>query len=198
MENSMAWETDGRDKKLPAEVGRLPKRSAQSECMSLEEIVSLYRGRVARLAYRLLGWDTEAEDVVQDVFVSVLRNLKKFRGRSSLWTWLARITVNRCHNLRRRRLVRGGFVGGGLRRGRWGPRDRAARVAPGAPAEQIRRAVRSLPPRLRDVTVLRYLEEMSIDDIAEAVGASPNTVRVRLHRARRLLRRKLAGLIKEK
>ncbi len=195
MDNSMVWETNGQDNEPPAVAGRLPDRSVQGDCPDLDQIVSLYRTRIARLAYRLLGWDAEAEDVVQDVFVSVLKNLKNFRGRSSLWTWLARITVNRCHNLRRRREVRKRLLPWVGRRLAHADRDTAERAEDRETFEQVRQAALSLPAKLRDVTVLRYLEEMSIDEVAEVLGASANTVRVRLHRARELLRRKLASLM---
>lgn len=165
---------------------------------SFDRVVEAYRGRVARLAYRLLGWDAEAEDVVQDVFLAALTAAKGFRGESSPWTWLAAITVNRCRSLRRKRLVRAAlFAAFGERKAR----EAAGRRPDGPEAEtleRVTRAVRALPQKLREAAVLRYLEEMSIDEAARVLKISPNAVEVRLHRARERLRRSLAALVEER
>ena len=68
---------------------------------AFERIVAEHHPRVAGLAYRLLGWADEVDDVVQDVFLKALRNLTGFEGRSRLSTWLTRITVNTCRTHRR-------------------------------------------------------------------------------------------------
>jgi len=188
----------GRSNGLPTEEEQLLLRFAQDERAGFDEIVALYRGRVACLAYRLTGWDGEAEDVVQDVFLAALKNLKSFRGQSSLWTWLTRITVNKCHNLRRRRLLGLTLLPRLLRRCPHGARDPAGGAEDRETFDHIRRTVRALPAKLREVVVLRYLEEMPIEQVAEAVGASPQAVSVRLHRARGLLRERLSDLLGER
>jgi len=196
-QESRTSELDGR-KSAPSSADReLLGRVASKDPPAFAEIVSLYRDRVARLAYRLLGWDEQVEDVVQDVFLAAFRNLKGFRGQGSLWSWLAAITVNRCRSLRRRRLLRLKFLSR-LRR-------QASSATPGPTdsttdretLSEVRSAVRALPARLREVTVLRYLEEMPIDEIARVVRISRNAVDGRLHRARARLRERLAGLIEE-
>jgi len=63
---------------------------------AFEQLVGAYQDHVARTAYRLMGWSGETQDVVQEVFLAALKNLGRFRGRSSLSTWLTAITVNEC------------------------------------------------------------------------------------------------------
>src|SRR4051812_9661069 len=90
-----------------AEAGEsaLARRFASGDQEALEEVIALYRVRVARLAHRLLGWGGDPEDVVQEVFLTALRKAKDFRGRASLWTWLATITLNRCRRQLQRRAL---------------------------------------------------------------------------------------------
>ena len=83
----------------------LGARLRDGEPGAFESLVSLYQGRIARLAYRLLGWSGDVDDVVQEVFLAALRNAGSFRGEASLWTWLTRITLNRCRTHQRRRLM---------------------------------------------------------------------------------------------
>src|SRR5947209_2107430 len=88
-----------------ADESALAQRLAGGDPEAFEDIVALYRARVARLAHRLLGWGGDPEDVVQEVFLAALRKAKGFRGQASLWTWLATITVNRCRRQLRRQTL---------------------------------------------------------------------------------------------
>jgi RNA polymerase sigma-70 factor (ECF subfamily) len=153
---------------------------------SFEEVVAAYQARLTRLAYRLLGWQTpDVEDVVQEVFLSALVHRSRFRGEASLVTWLTAITVNRCRSAQRRRKLRSLLFG----------RERGAdEVAADVPAwtrsvaretsSRVREAVQSLPPRDREVIVLRYFEQLTASEIAGVTRQSTNAVDVRLHRAR--------------
>src|SRR4051812_33447508 len=85
----------------------LAARFARGDAGAFEAVVALHQPRVARLAHRLLGWAGDCDDVVQDVFLTALGSARSFRGQSSLATWLATITLNRCRrHLRRRTLFR--------------------------------------------------------------------------------------------
>jgi RNA polymerase sigma-70 factor, ECF subfamily len=181
----------------------LVERFARGESAAFDLIVRKYRSHVAGLAYRLLGWPDDVDDVAQEVFLAALRGLSSFRGHASLATWLTRITINKCRSHRRRRL---------LSLGRWLTARRghngSAPNAPQAPPadrptieherfERVRRAIDRLPRRYREAVVLRYLEQMSVEEAGEALSARPATVQVWLHRARNLLRDSLADLMKE-
>jgi len=174
------------------------QRAARGDRAAFADIVAAHQARVARLAWRLLGWSHDIEDVVQDVFVAALEHLPGFRGDSSLATWLTTIAVNKCRSARRRRILRQGFLS--LAAGR--SRRHEGRAADSAAMrrerhDQVRRAVRRLPGRLREVVVLRYLEEMSIEQVAEILSLSPGAVGMRLHRARRRLAAELSDRIGE-
>jgi len=83
-------------KPLPeAEDRALAARLARAEPAAFDEVVERYGPRVLGLAARLLGWTRGAEDIAQDVFLQLLARPGQFRGRSRLWTYLARLTINR-------------------------------------------------------------------------------------------------------
>ena len=166
----------------------LAARLRDGEPGAFELLVSLYQGRIARLAYRLLGWSGDVDDVVQDVFLAALRNAGSFRAEASLWTWLTRITLNRCRTHQRRRLIRQRLrqVLSRRRPCASGPADAGAICDEVAGA--VRAAVAALPARDREVIVLFYLEQQSAPQIAVLLGTSANGVELRLHRARAKLR----------
>ena len=178
-------------------VGNPPKtmRLAPRASPAFEELVAAHADRINRLCYRLLGWRCDVEDVVQDVFLAALRALPEFRGQSDAATWLTRIAINTCRTHGRKRLRLRLFGGspvepelsaGSVAEGPLLARERSARV---------RRAVRKLSAKYREVVVLRYLEELSPTEIGGVLGLSRNAVDVRLNRARERMRRELADFV---
>lgn len=190
-------------------LGIAPERDLVASCRSgdpeaFAQLVRLHEGMVVSLAARLLGEVEEARDVAQEVFLQVYRRLDAFEGRSSLRTWIYRITVNKCHNRRRFWHRR--------RRDRERPIDEAsglalvdARHGPSPFEEACRRerarkvqaALLELGFEHRTVLVLRDVEGLSCDEVAAALGVPAGTIKSRLSRAREALRRRLAGLIEE-
>jgi len=158
--------------------------------------------RLYRLARSILRDDAEAEDVVQEAYVRAFTHLSEFRGEARLSTWLTRITLNEAlGRLRRRRPVVGlEFMETVNDPGR--PRvsyDPSARRDTDPETEAARseirrlleRAIDELPEPFRVVFALREIEQMSVEETASQLGVRPETVRTRLHRARRLLRKAL-------
>jgi RNA polymerase sigma-70 factor (ECF subfamily) len=136
---------------------------------------------VYSVARYLIGDDDLAADAVQEVFLKLLRNIHRFHGRSRWTTWLYRVVHNTVHDLRRRRRPEL-------------PLSEAAgtpAAEPGAPArvvrresaERVRRAVERLSPKLREVVLLRYVADLSYEEISGALRISRGTVASRLHRA---------------
>jgi len=174
----------------------LVERFRRGDDSAFERIVESHSAAIAALANRVLGWPRDVEDIVQDVFVAAFVGLKKFRGDCHLRTWLFTITINRCRSYRYRGVLR-------LRRTTLEDIDPA--LACGRNTEdavmaeenfaRVRRAVRALPAKYREVVVLRYLQELETNEICEILGISGNTMQVRLNRARKRLREDLAQLI---
>ncbi len=158
-------------------------------------LVEAHRDRVFTLAMHLTRSETAAAEIVQQVFVKVFRALPKFRGEARFETWLHRIAVNCCRDemRRARRHVpwEDGFSG---------------IVAESAPEQELSdrqerdrvwEAVARLPGRLRVPVVLRYVEELSYEEIGRVLGLRAGTVASRLNRARAELARALAPLRRE-
>jgi RNA polymerase sigma-70 factor (ECF subfamily) len=156
--------------------------------------------RLFRVARSVLGDEIEAEDALQDAYVRAFIGIARFRGEADIMTWLTRIVLNEARSRLRRRRPSGtldevetaqretgeiilfpGALGAG-------PESDAARSQI---RDLIEQAVDELPPAFRVVFIMRDIEECSIEETAAGLGLKPETVKTRLHRARRLLRQSL-------
>jgi RNA polymerase sigma-70 factor (ECF subfamily) len=166
---------------------------------AFETLVRTHGARLLNIARRLLSNESDAQDALQEAFVSAFRSIDRFEGQARLSTWLHRIVVNAAlMKLRKQRRLREESLDGLLPRysDDGHPLDApvAWRDAPDDPIEreQTRRLVRDsidrLPDGHRTVLLLRDIEEMSTKEAAELLGITPNAVKVRLHRARQALR----------
>ncbi len=149
-----------------------------------------YRDRVYSIAYRVVGTNADAMDVVQDAFSLLFRKLGSFRFDSLFSTWLFRLVVNCAIDRRRHDRSRGFGRGGTLAPL---PQDLDAddpdapspfeRAASGELEAHIHKSLQKLSPKLRAILVLRYLEHMSYEELAETLKLSMGTVKSRLARA---------------
>jgi RNA polymerase sigma-70 factor, ECF subfamily len=170
---------------------RLVGRVRSGDPRAFEELVTVYQHRIFAVAQRMLGNVAEAEEIAQDVFLRVHRSIAEFRGEARLSTWLYAITSRLCLNRLTssdRRLRRDDP--GALDRAA-GDGDAAALVERSEVEAALRDAISNLPEERRIVVVLRDLEGLSYEEIAEVLALEPGTVRSRLHRARMDLKAKL-------
>ena len=154
--------------------------------------------RLFRVARAVLNDEAEAEDVVQEAYVHAYEKLQSFRGDASLLTWLTRIVLNEAWGrLRRRRptvdLERVEAVQSDASRvlafpSKFGSEDPAAAAARAQIRKVVEHAIEQLPEAFRLVFIMREIEECSVGETALALGLRTETVKTRLHRARRLLR----------
>jgi RNA polymerase sigma-70 factor (ECF subfamily) len=173
----------------------LMARLVGGEAKAFDQLVALYQQRVARLAYRLLGRASDVDDVVQEVFLVVLRKCGRFRNDCSIWTWLTTITLNQCRSRQRRLSLFRGIRRRLTPKESESPADRHA--IQDETYRRVRAAVDGLPSRDREVIVLHYLEGHQTAQIAKMLGAAVNTIEVRLHRARQKLKGVLADIALE-
>jgi RNA polymerase sigma-70 factor, ECF subfamily len=178
---------------------RFLERLRSGDELAYEELVRTHTGRLLATARHFLPRNEDAQDAVQEAFVSVFRSVGSFRGGSRLSTWLHRIVVNAC-------LMK---IRGASRRPEapiddYLPRfdetgHHAAPIEDWAicpekallsheTRERVRAAIETLPPSYRTVLVLRDIEELSTEETAEALSLTRTAVKVRLHRARLALR----------
>ena len=173
-----------------------------------EVLVDHYQQPVYNLAYRLMDDSGDANDVVQEVFLKVFRNIGSFRGQSSLKTWIYRIAVNEAHNYRRwfsRRRKK--EVGLETEEGATGrcygdllpdpgksPFDMAFQAESRSLAEE---ALSQMKPVFREAVILRDIEDLSYEEIADILNISIGTVKSRILRGREALRKKLQARLEQ-
>lgn len=182
--------------------GSLVEQCLRGDTLAFARLVALHEAMVVNLALRLLGDREDARDLAQDVFLQVYRTLGRFEGRSSLKTWIYRITVNQCRNRQRwwRRRRRERSLP--LESLRHADEARLAQPDGAAPfrelerrevARRVQRALLTISFEHRSVLVLREVEGLSCEEIAATLGLPEGTVKSRLARARDGLRRALTA-----
>lgn len=178
----------------------LASRAQAHDADAFRTIVQMHNQKLYRLARSIVRNDSEAEDIVQEAYVTAFAHLASFRGEASLATWLSRIAINEAL--------------GRLRR-----KNRAAQVIASEPASDahiipfpltasssddperrmaqrqilklVEQATDALPDAYRTVFVARVIEGLSIEETADLLGVKPQTVKTRLHRARELVRKQI-------
>ena len=183
------------------------ERVLQGDKEAFREIVLRYQTRIYNMTYRFLGNREEAEDLSQEIFLSIYRNLKNFRHESKFSTWVYRIVQNHCINrsayLKRRHVSEHDSLTRHEPEGRGNELAERALADPTESPEgnlqrrEVERIVQQGISRLqedfRQILILRDLEGRSYDEIAEILGISLGTVKSRIHRARMSLKAQLDG-----
>jgi RNA polymerase sigma-70 factor (ECF subfamily) len=199
-----------RPKDISDHSSRVPQTQEGGSVPSFEEIYAEYAERTLNLLYRFTSREQVARDLLQDVFVKVYENMESFEKRSQIYTWIYRIAVNHAINhvrrerrtlwfnlldesvgelLKREKVEMSGIGGGDVLR----PDEILER----SEADQfVQRAVDSLPVKYRIPFVLFKDEHLSYNEIADVLEISLSAVESRIHRARKMLMKKLAPVLK--
>jgi RNA polymerase sigma-70 factor (ECF subfamily) len=176
----------------------LVRRSLARDELAFRAIMLRHNRRLYRIARGIIRSDIDAEDVVQEAYIKAFRHFAEFRGDSSLATWLSRITINEALQALRRKWSKSETQIGE-------PRHQAQIITFPSTAvddpektmaqrqilQLVERATDNLPENFRLVFITRVVEEMSVEETAEILGIPPETVKTRLHRARKLVREQL-------
>ena len=186
----------------------LVARCKGNDLTAFDEIVERYQHKIYGYVKRLVGNETDAEDITQEVFLKALNSLHRFREESSLQTWLFRIATNLCRDAHRRRQREKGWLSlwrqadeqseteeGGIvdpPDDRFNPEKLLLREELGA---MLSKAMEQLPLAMREVLILHDVEQMPYEEIAQALGVLLGTVKSRLFHARARLRESLANYV---
>lgn len=174
--------------------------AGQTESFGL--LVERYQHRLYHALVHVLGSSADAQDVVQDAFVHALEKLKTFRGQSAFYSWLFRIALNAAVSARRKTRRMSASVEASRERAGTEPLDQRPSAQPSHALDVsdrqrlVRRALEELPEEFRTVLVLKEMDGLPYEQIAEICDCPVGTVRSRLHRARLELRGKLTVLLR--
>jgi len=166
--------------------------SAEGDMDAFEALIRRHQEHALQVAYRFLGDQSEAEDLVQQTFLKILEHASSYRRTARFRTYLDRVLANACIDYRRKRRpepsdslppVEESALGPG------GALEREQRV------ELVRRAIRNLPARQRMALVLHHYEGLSYMEVAAALDCSRRAIESLLVRAKRALREELKGLV---
>ena len=145
-----------------------------------QRVYETYANMLYRLSLSMLRSSDDAEDAVQNAFCRYLDRAPAFRDDEHEKAWLLRVTINQCKDLMRRRKIRA-----------WLPIETLTDVGVREKSTPALDAVYGLPDKYRSVIILYHLEEMRVEEIAEALSLSPSAVKMRLSRGREMLRETL-------
>ena len=184
----------------------LVERLREGDASALEALMERYASRIFRIARGIARTDADAEEVVQDVFLTLARKIEGFEGRAQLSTWIHRVATNAALLKRRGKRVQvevsleenlPTFLDDGHREGPrpylladWS-RTPEAELLDGEARAVLSRAIDQLPESYRAVLILRDVEELSNEETARILDESVSTIKSRLHRARMALREQL-------
>jgi RNA polymerase sigma-70 factor (ECF subfamily) len=180
----------------------LVRRARNGDFSAFERLFERHRTLVFRFAYQMVPRRDDAEDIVQEAFVRAYQNLERYRDEAKFTTWLLRIVTNLCTDqarmATRRQALEQQESGGGLT---WmtvgNTEDPVQNLEADRRVLALRKALNALPAHHRSAIILRDVEEREYAEIAEILGCSVGGAKLRVLRARRALRDRVAPLLGE-
>ena len=181
---------------MPDDLAELVARARTGDRGAFDELVRVTSPQTYTLAFRLVGNEEDARDVVQETYLRAYKGIGKFRGDAQFSTWLYRITANcaATHLGKRRKHRHDELLEDGPYLDRSADRDPSARADASDLRSRLDDALADLPPKLRAVVLLRDVYDLPHEAIAAELGITESAAKVRLHRARRQLRERLFPL----
>ncbi len=192
----------------PAETGVNPgillARAQSGDVQAFSSLVGLYEEKAIHTACALLGNMEDARDAAQEAFVKAWQHLKSFKGNSQFSTWLVRIVINQCKDMMRKKknVKFFTFFSREEEKDEADPMDRFESRQPDSRKavmdreieQEVRRSLEKLPFQQKTIFALRYLEGMSLEEIAEAMSLSTGAVKAHLWQAGQKMKKYLAHL----
>jgi RNA polymerase sigma-70 factor (ECF subfamily) len=178
---------------------RLTKLALKGDQQAFVEIVDLYKDKIYHLGYRMLNNRHEAEDIVQETFLRVFKSLDRYDPNQKFSTWIYRIATNLCiDRLRKRKPIYSLDADMNDQEGLDGyslipsdDRTPESELMISETKQIVYDAIDSLPAKYKSVMILRYLEDMSLQEISDVLEMPVTTIKTRVHRGRDFLRKKL-------
>lgn len=183
----------------------LVKNAKRGDKEALSQLVSLYSDRIYHLGLRLTGVEQDAEDIVQETFLAMLKNIHQFKGRSKFYTWLYRIAINIGLKKLQSKKHKTQYVSiddpdidkiHSEQIQEW-PKFDFESISTRRFRKKLDEALEELPEIYRTVFILRDLHGLSTEDTSRIIQITPSNTKIRLMRARNFLRNRLEEIVKE-
>jgi len=175
----------------------LTAQTLRGEVSAFEELINRYKNSVFTIIYRMTGQYQEAEDITQEVFLTVYQKLYQFDSSKKFGPWIHRIAINTCiSSLRKKNKIillnyDDTYINQHESEGQHNYGNPEAALESNELKGDIKAALMELPASYQSVLVLRYQLDLNNQEIAEALGVNKENVEVKIHRARKALRRVL-------
>jgi RNA polymerase sigma-70 factor (ECF subfamily) len=188
----------------PEQEAQIVRKAQMGDHAALSQLVSLYTNRIYRLALRLTGSEQDAEDVLQETFLIMIKKIKQFQMKSSFYTWLYRIAVNVGLRHLKTKPFKYQHVSiddpdiervSSMEAQEW-PAIDDDHISRKKFRKKLDSAIEQLPEMYRTVFILRDLHELSTEDTAKILNITPSNAKIRLMRARNFLKDHLEDLVK--
>lgn len=176
------------------EINALIEEIKINKDIAFEKIVEGYSDRIIRLCYLQSGNREDSEDLAQDVFVKIYKNINKFKGESALYTWIYRITINVCLTYLKNKNK---YIYEELEGKHVSDENVENEVVNNFSKEALRKALFEIPQNYRIPLYMYYFENMRITEIAEILEMNENTVKTRIRRGKDLIKKYCGGGIDE-
>lgn len=178
---------------------KLIKQTMRGDRDAFAQIVELYKDKIFQLAYRMTGNRQEAEDIAQETFLRVYANISQYNEEYKFSTWIYRIATNLCIDRARKKKADVSLdeEATGTTGLDWYSRVSSTDKSPEETVvtqelqTYVQEAISQLPPKYRSIMILRYLEDLSLQEISELLKMPVTTIKTRIHRGREALRSKL-------
>lgn len=188
-------EQRGQDSRVQDSIdARVIQACQQGDREAFRLLFEAYKDRVFSIACYSLGDEAAADDVTQQIFVKLITRIGQFRGDSEFSTWLYRLVINSCLDERRKRRRFLPVEELDTVSNTAGQRTPETGYARREVADSVRQAIGELKPKMRLPILLKYIEGLSYEEIAEVLGCSKGTVASRLNRAHKALAQRLVHL----
>ena len=183
------------DSRVPDSIdARVIRACQQGDREAFHVLFEAYKDRVFSIARYSLGDEAAADDVTQQIFVKLITRISQFRGESEFTTWLYRLVINSCVDERRKRRRLLPLLENDTMSNTANQRSPETGYARREVADSVRQAISGLKPKMRLPVLLKYIDGLSYEEIAEVLGCSKGTVASRLNRAHKALAKRLGHL----
>ncbi|HCJ58809.1 sigma-70 family RNA polymerase sigma factor [Lutispora sp.] len=156
--------------------------------MSFDEIIDRYKDAIFRMVYMHIGDFHKAEDITQEIFIKIFKNLSKFRGDSSIFTWIYKITINTISTYAKRSRTMADMLSVDYMEDLPDDDWDEEKLIEGLQNSSVISLIQRLPDKYKEVLILYYYQDLKVEDICSIINEPQGTIKSKLHRGRNMLK----------